>query len=261
MSAFPGDVVSLPQLHSAAALIPEVPHVYDRFAEIVALAKDRFDGELGGKLLLYGQLNAEGAAVALAANIAGAATLGVDADAERLRHGIRNGMCDFVVNHLDEALRILKNEVRKKQPVSVCLEGDFAEILHEAVERGLQPDLLAVRVEEGSQDDAELRVLVERGAIVLNNAEAKTSFAEVTWTAESAAAMWLPKADLLAAEVLPGGDERSRWLKLAPRYLGRAMANRRYLRMSDEELADFQTRVTAAVASGAIGTAITIQRQ
>ncbi len=260
MSASPGNAISSTQLNSPVALIPEVARVYDRFAVIVELAKDSFQGELGGKLLLYGQLDAEGAAVALAANIAGAASLGVDADADRLRQGIRHGSCDFVVNHLDEAVRILKNEVRKKQPVSVCLEGDLAKILHEAVERGLQPDLLAIRVEEGSQDSAELRVLVERGAIVLTSGAARTRHAEVTWTAESAAAMWLPKADLLAAEVLPAGDERLRWLKLAPRYLGRAMASRRYLRMSDEEAEKFQASVTAAVASGAIETAITIQR-
>src|SRR5271170_6250727 len=162
MSASPGNAISSTQLSSASPLIPELPHVYDRFAEIVALAKDRFDGELGGKLLLYGQLNAEGAAVALAANIAGAATLGVDADAERLRHGIRNGMCDFVVNHLDEALRIVKNEVRKKQPVSVCLDGDLIATLTEAVERGLQPDMVAF-----GEQSAAIETLIERGAIAL----------------------------------------------------------------------------------------------
>src|SRR5271155_5872297 len=109
-----------------------------------SLANERFQGELGGKLLLFGRLDADGAAVALAANISGAATLGVDADSERLRQGIRRGFCDFVVNNLDEALRILKNEIRKKRPVSVCLEGDLVATLQEAVERGLQPDLLAL---------------------------------------------------------------------------------------------------------------------
>ena len=68
-----------------------------------------------------------------------------------------------MVNNLDEALRILKNEVRKKQPVSVCLEGDLAATLHEAVERGLQPDLLAL---PGTTDAVE--TLIQRGAIVID---------------------------------------------------------------------------------------------
>ncbi len=257
MSASSGDAISAIQSNSAAAFIPEIPRVYDRFTEIVALAKERFDGELGGKLLLYGQLDAEGAAVALAANIAGTASLGVDADAERLRQGIRHGWCDFVVNHLDEALRILKNEVRKKQPVSVCVEGDLAKTLREAVERGLQPDLLAL----GDMDSADLRTLMERGAVVMKNVATTTVHGGVTWTAESAGALWLPKADLVAAESIPTRDERLRWLKQAPRYLGRTMSKSHYLRMSDEEAEDFQARLTEAVASGAIGTAITIQRQ
>jgi urocanate hydratase len=113
------------------------------FSTLSAMAKEHFQGELGGKLLLYRQLNPQGSAVALAGNIAGAATLGIDDDIERLKQGVRHGFCDFLVNNLDESLRILKNEIRKKQPVSVCLQADFAAMLCEIVDRGVQPDLLA----------------------------------------------------------------------------------------------------------------------
>ena len=251
-----GNEVSPSKLDGSGSLIPEVAKVYARFSALTALAKERFNGELGGKLLLYGQLDAHGVAVALAANIAGAATLGVDADPERLRQGIRYGFCDFVVNHLDEALRILKNEVRKKQPVSVCLEGDLGAVLAEAVERGFQPDLLAF-----AEISAPIETLIQRGAILLDpKPEPQAQADEVTWTAESASALWLPKVDALAAQALPGGDERSRWLKLAPRYLGRVMAAQHYLQMTTGEVEQFTKLVADAMALGVIGTRITIQR-
>jgi hypothetical protein len=256
MSASLGDELPPTQLDSPASLIPEVTDVYAYFSALVALAKDHFNGELGGKLLLYGQLDAQGAAITLAANIAGAATLGIDADSERQRQGVRHGFCDFVVNNLDEALRILKNEVRKKQPVSVCLEGNLAATLREAVERGLQPDLLAL---PAMTNHAE--ILIARGAIVVDGPISNASLINVTWTAESAPTLWLPKVGALAAQVLPNADERSRWLKFAPRYLGRAMAGQHYLQMTAEEAEQFETLVADAMASGAIGTKITIQRQ
>jgi urocanate hydratase len=256
MSASLGDELPPTQLNSPASSIPEVPDVYAYFSALVALAKDHFNGELGGKLLLYGQLDARGAATTLAANIAGAATLGIDANSERLRQGIRHGFCDFVVNNLDEALRILKNEVRKKRPVSVCLEGDLAATLREAVERGLQPDLLAL---PAMTNHAE--ILIERGAIVVDDGVSNASLIDINWTAESASPVWLPKVDALAVRVLPNGDERSRWLKFAPRYLGRTMAAQHYLQMTVEEAEQFESLVVNEMASGAIGTKITIQRQ
>ena len=39
-----------------------------------------------------------------------------------VRHCVRNGIADFAVKTLDEALRILKNEIRKRQPIAVLLE-------------------------------------------------------------------------------------------------------------------------------------------
>jgi hypothetical protein len=239
----------------ADSVVPEVFRVYSIFQALSALAQERFAGELGGKLLLYGEMDADGAAMALAGNIAGAATLGIDSSVERLKQGIRHGFCDFMVNNLDESLRILKNEIRKKQPVSVCLEGDFASILREIIQRGVQPDLLGFRGER-----AEAAALIQRGALLVNDlASSDDSLLDVAWEAQSAAALWLPKADALAAEAIPAVDSRRRWLKFAPRYLGRSLAGRRYLRMSVAELQTFKALVEAATTSGVMGSQITIR--
>jgi urocanate hydratase len=83
-----------------------------------------------------------GGAQPLAATMAGAAFLGIDVDPERIKKRLRTGYCDFMVNSLDEALRILKNAVRKKEAVSVGLVGNCADVVPELATRGVVPDLL-----------------------------------------------------------------------------------------------------------------------
>jgi len=99
-------------------------------------------GDLAGKLIVSGGMGAAGGALPLAAGMLGAAFLGIDADGERIRRRIRAGYCDYCVNTLDEALRILKNAVRRKQGVSVGLVGNCADIIPELTSRGVLPDIL-----------------------------------------------------------------------------------------------------------------------
>src|SRR5437764_6571955 len=47
-----------------------------------------------------------------------------------------------MVNSLDEALRILKNSIRKKEAISVGLVGNCADVIPELAERGVLPDIL-----------------------------------------------------------------------------------------------------------------------
>jgi urocanate hydratase len=63
-------------------------------------------------------------------------------DAERIKKRLKTGYCDFMVNNLDEALRILKNALRKKEAISVGLIGNCADVVPELAERGVLPDIL-----------------------------------------------------------------------------------------------------------------------
>jgi urocanate hydratase len=103
---------------------------------------DRFAGDLGGKLIVSGGMGGMGGAQPLAATMTGAAFLGIDVDPERIKKRLKTGYCDFLVTTLDEALRILKNAVRKKENVSVGLVGNCADIIPELAERGVVPDIL-----------------------------------------------------------------------------------------------------------------------
>jgi urocanate hydratase len=116
--------------------------VQGTFETFSAAGEKHFGGDLSGKLIVSGGMGGMGGAQPLAATMAGAAFLGIDVDAERIKKRLKTGYCDFMVTTLDEALRILKNAVRKKENVSVGLVGNCADIIPELAERGVLPDIL-----------------------------------------------------------------------------------------------------------------------
>jgi urocanate hydratase len=112
---------------------------YETFA---AAAQKHFGGTLAGKLVVTGGLGGMGGAQPLAATMNGAAFLGIDVDAERIKRRVKSGYCDVMVTSLDEALRVLKNAVRKGEAASVGLVGNCADLIPELAQRGVVPDIL-----------------------------------------------------------------------------------------------------------------------
>jgi urocanate hydratase len=112
---------------------------YETFA---AAARKHFGGSLAGKLVVTGGMGGMGGAQPLAATMNGAAFLGIDVDPERIKRRVKAGYCDVMVTSLDEALRILKNAVRKQEATSVGLVDNCADLVPELARRGVVPDLL-----------------------------------------------------------------------------------------------------------------------
>ena len=221
--------------------LPALSAIYEQFCVLRTTARERFAGLLGGRVLL--STGADGLASIIAASIAGAASLWVDSDAEMLRAAMRAGLCDFVVGTLDEALRILKNEVRQKRAVSVGLQADPAYCLRECVDRGFQPDLLM-----GSPASQPMQIIVGRGAVLLPQSEQpEHGTSLLCWSVDSDAAPTMRRIGQIAAESLDAARadtaDRQHWLKSASRYLGRAFANRQCVRMDRNESATFVARV------------------
>jgi urocanate hydratase len=117
--------------------------VQGTFETFSAAGDKHFGGDLAGKLIVSGGMGGMGGAQPLAATMTGAAFLGIDVDPERIKKRLKTGYCDFMVTTLDEALRILKNAVRKKENVSVGLVGNCADMYSGAGRtRGVVPDIL-----------------------------------------------------------------------------------------------------------------------
>ena len=205
----------------------------------------------GGALILAIGLNADGAALAVASNIAGAVCLSVEDDPTRIKEAIRAGTCDFIVNTLDEALRTIKNEIRKHLPLSVGLQADPAAVFAEVFERGVAPDAFAVFSGHGAAPEAKKRFRscgvpmldfdgsVSASSDVRAQTQLGTSLRERKWhlhsfAFENASALRVFDADALS--LLPEQDRlRRSWLRAAPKILQRERPWRRVLWLTAEE--------------------------
>jgi hypothetical protein len=216
--------------------LPDLGEIHDQYLALARWSRECGGGdELGGKLLLRVGFDAHGIAVLIAAGLAGAAALCVDPEPELLREGLRHGLCDFLVADLSEALRILKNEIRQRRAVLVCVAADPEAVLTEMVERGVQPDLLSMEA-DGSPGAAVFR---ERGAIPIPAPHADAGTERMVWSVESDAARVMPRLAQIAAAALEEPREdtpaRRHWLADAPRWLGRSWAGRQCVRMTQRE--------------------------
>jgi len=208
---------------------------------------------LGGTLLYAGELEGPGSALVVAGNIAGAASLAASADLARQRQAVRDGVIDFLVTTLDEALRIFKNEIRKRNSVAVCVTQSPEAVEREMVELGVLPDLLP----PGVLDAPAYKVFLDQGARQVNPFSAGGSHTVLTWRVNSEPASWLPKLDAIADDCL--GSSRAaeawsarRWLRLSPRYLGRLAQGVRLLRCDAHVAKCFLAKVRDQVAQEAM---------
>jgi urocanate hydratase len=112
---------------------------YETFA---AVGERFFGGTLAGKLLVTAGLGGMGGAQPLAATMNGAACLAIEVDRARIERRLKTRYVDEMVETLDEALRILQTAKELKEPKSVALLGNAAEVLPELLARNITVDVL-----------------------------------------------------------------------------------------------------------------------
>lgn len=116
--------------------------VQGTYETFVAVAKQHFDGDASGRWILTGGLGGMGGAQPLAATMAGFSTLVVECDESRIDFRINTRYCDKKATTLDEALNMLAASLENKQPTSIGLLGNAADVFAELVERGITPDVV-----------------------------------------------------------------------------------------------------------------------
>lgn len=116
-----------------------VQGTYETFAEC---ARQHFGGTLHGRFLLTAGLGGMGGAQPLAATIAGAAALCIEIDESRIDKRIKDGYCDRKMDDLDAALTVIREYQERREPISIGLVGNAAEVLPELVRRGITPDVV-----------------------------------------------------------------------------------------------------------------------
>ena len=116
-----------------------VQGTYETFAE---MGRQHFDGDLSGKWILTAGLGGMGGAQPLASTMAGASMLAIECDAVRIQKRLDTGYCDAIASTLDEALDQIREACNLKQPLSIGLLGNAADIYTELVRRGIKPDMV-----------------------------------------------------------------------------------------------------------------------
>ena len=116
-----------------------VQGTYETFAE---MGRQHYGGDLAGRWILTAGLGGMGGAQPLAATMAGASMLAIECQADRIEKRLETGYLDRRADTLDEAMAIVNQSVADRNPVSVGLLGNAAEILPEMLDRGIRPDAL-----------------------------------------------------------------------------------------------------------------------
>jgi urocanate hydratase len=237
------------------ALAPPSPDVLDfvarvahAYAKLIASPHADPESGLSGRLFYAGEMDGAGRALVVAANIAGAATLVASPDLATQKQAIREAIADFLVTSLDEALRILKNQLRKRETVSVCVAMTPAEMERQMNERGVEPNLLRRDVPIPPFHEA---LIHQEGEC--DETDPTSVPALDIWRVGSSRHKDLAALDAIALECLDADDwPARRWLRLAPRYLGRMARDLRLLSTHREFAARFSEQLSERVDRGEI---------
>lgn len=116
--------------------------VQGTYETFVSVGREHYQNDLHGRWILTGGLGGMGGAQPLAATLAGACLLAVECDPARIQKRLATGYLDKQTDNLDEALAIIHEYCAKKQPISVGLLGNAADIFPELVRRGERPDVV-----------------------------------------------------------------------------------------------------------------------
>tara|TARA_B110001454_G_scaffold28604_1_gene27973 strand:- start:1521 stop:3173 length:1653 start_codon:yes stop_codon:yes gene_type:complete len=112
---------------------------FETFAEA---ARQHFNGNLEGKLVVTGGLGGMGGAQPLAATMNGGTFLAAEIDPERIKKRLETKYCDEIsydINEaIDKALEWKKNKVAK----SIAVVANIKDLLERLIKRNIVPDLL-----------------------------------------------------------------------------------------------------------------------
>ena len=120
-----------------------VQGTYETFAEA---GRQHYDGSLAGRWILTAGLGGMGGAQPLAATFAGAASLTVECQQDRIDFRLKTRYLDKQARDLDHALELIRHHAERQEAVSIGLLGNAADVYPELVKRaretGIRPDLV-----------------------------------------------------------------------------------------------------------------------
>ena len=112
---------------------------YETFAEA---ARQHFDGNLEGKLVVTGGLGGMGGAQPLATTMNGGTFLAAEIDPKRIKKRLETGYCDEISDNIDQAIDTAVEWKNSKTGKSIAVVANIVDLLERMIERNIIPDLL-----------------------------------------------------------------------------------------------------------------------
>ncbi len=112
--------------------------------ETLAFAAEKHfpEGSLEGRLVLTAGLGEMGGAQPLAVTMNGGVAIVVEVDKRMIERRIRHGYLDTWTDNLDKALDMAQKALEKREPLSIGLLGNAAEVYPQILEMGIVPDVV-----------------------------------------------------------------------------------------------------------------------
>ena len=112
---------------------------YETFA---SLANKHFNGSLKGKFVLSAGLGGMGGAQPLAITMNEGICIIAEVDRKRAERRIKTGYLEFLVDSLDEALKLMEEAKEKRIPRSIGVVMNAVDLYTELLKRGIIPDVV-----------------------------------------------------------------------------------------------------------------------
>lgn len=107
-----------------------------------ALAQRHWNSTLAGKIVVSGGLGGMGGAQPLAVTLNGGVIVCVEVDQNRIERRLKTRYLDTMTTDLEKAVRLGRSAAEKRQPLSVGLLGNAAEVLPAMTAIGFIPDVV-----------------------------------------------------------------------------------------------------------------------
>ena len=112
---------------------------YETFA---AAAKQHFDSDLSGKLVVSAGLGGMGGAQPLSVTMNNGIALIIEIDPTRIQRRLDTKYIQYSTDSLNEAINMVNKAINNKEPLSVGLLGNAADIIPKLAEMDIVPDLV-----------------------------------------------------------------------------------------------------------------------
>jgi urocanate hydratase len=119
------------------------------YETFMAIGRNRFGGDLRGRMIVTAGCGGMGGAQPLAGYLAGAAILVADVDGRRIDRRIREGYLQHRSDSIDEAIQMTLDAKERGEALSVGVVANIVDVLETLIERGITPDIVTDQTTTG----------------------------------------------------------------------------------------------------------------